>query len=207
MTDPDPLDPDRLVALISSRICHDLVNPLSAISNGVELLGMAPDGALGPEFDLIKDSVENANARVRFFRVAFGASADGDMLEASEIDGILSAMSKGMRQTFDWMVPEAVKRTEAKLCFLLIQCLETALPYGGAVRITREGPVWKLSAQAERFADIDALWRIITHADDAGNLPPAQVHFALTASEQDKQARRIDLVQDATSVNLTIRPA
>ncbi len=64
-----------LAALLGSRICHDLISPLGAIGNGVELLAMS--GQSGPEMAMIEDSVRNANARIRFFRMAFGpASAD-----------------------------------------------------------------------------------------------------------------------------------
>jgi histidine phosphotransferase ChpT len=63
----------ELTSLIGSRICHDLISPLGAIGNGVELLAMS-EVAKGPEMSLIAESVENANARIRFFRVAFGAA-------------------------------------------------------------------------------------------------------------------------------------
>ena len=63
-----PHDPTELAALIGSRICHDLVSPIGAIGNGVELLAMA--GAAGPEVRLIAESVAAANARIRFFRIA-----------------------------------------------------------------------------------------------------------------------------------------
>jgi histidine phosphotransferase ChpT len=70
------LSPRDLTSLIGSRICHDLISPLGAIGNGVELLAMSGT-APGPEMDLISQSVENANARIRFFRVAFGAARGG----------------------------------------------------------------------------------------------------------------------------------
>ncbi|WP_186826966.1 histidine phosphotransferase family protein [Shimia ponticola] len=207
MTDPKPLTAEELVALVSSRICHDLVNPLGAISNGVELLDMAPDGAFGPEITLIRDSVQNANARLRFMRIAFGACQKGDMLDVSDISTTLDAMSAGMRQTIQWTPTDRVPRSEVKLCFLLLQCLETAMPFGGAVVVSKSDAVWTLNARAERFAEIGPLWRIITHADDVDNLAAAQVHFALAGAEQDAQAKRIDIVQDTGSIHVSIHPA
>lgn len=57
-----------LPALIGSRICHDLISPIGAINNGLELLNMAGTGAApGPELELIGQSVESASARIRFF--------------------------------------------------------------------------------------------------------------------------------------------
>ncbi|HMS96693.1 MAG TPA: histidine phosphotransferase, partial [Tabrizicola sp.] len=63
-------DQPDLAALIASRICHDLISPLGAIGNGVELLAME---RAGPELDLLSESVAHANARIRLFRISFGA--------------------------------------------------------------------------------------------------------------------------------------
>jgi histidine phosphotransferase ChpT len=68
-----------LTALVGSRICHDLVSPLGAIGNGVELLGLTGI-APSPEMALIVESVENANARLRFFRIAYGAAGTDQRL-------------------------------------------------------------------------------------------------------------------------------
>ncbi|MEP3017383.1 MAG: histidine phosphotransferase, partial [Tateyamaria sp.] len=54
----------NLGALIGSRICHDLISPIGAINNGLELLGMSNERE-GPELDLISESVGNASARIR----------------------------------------------------------------------------------------------------------------------------------------------
>jgi histidine phosphotransferase ChpT len=74
-----PIDEVDLCALIGSRLCHDLVSPVGAIGNGVELLSMEGAGAPMPagaaELSLVRESVENAQARLRFFRIAFGDAA------------------------------------------------------------------------------------------------------------------------------------
>ena len=89
--------PSDLNDLIGSRICHDLISPLGAISNGLELLAMSQDMS-GPEVSLISESVDNANARIRFFRIAFGSSSPGQMTGANEIASILRDMSSGCRR-------------------------------------------------------------------------------------------------------------
>lgn len=65
-----PNTPD-IAALVSARICHDLISPIGAIGNGVELL-MLDKAAASPEMDLISESVTQASARIRFFRLAYG---------------------------------------------------------------------------------------------------------------------------------------
>ena len=89
-------DKPDLAALIGSRICHDLISPIGAIGNGVELMLM--DGApKAPELALISESVANANARIRFFRVAFGAATGDQRIAAPEVLSILSDLTKGGR--------------------------------------------------------------------------------------------------------------
>jgi histidine phosphotransferase ChpT len=122
-----------LNALLGSRICHDLISPLGAIGNGVELLAMSGINA-APEIALISESVENANARIRFFRVAFGASSPGQMVGRPEIMSILNDMTKGGRLDIDWRPTDDVLRAQVKLAFLLLQCLESA-----SIRPTRSG--------------------------------------------------------------------
>jgi histidine phosphotransferase ChpT len=77
-------DPIDLAALIGSRICHDLISPIGAIGNGVELLML--DGAgHGPEMALIAQSVTHANARIRFFRVAYGIASTDQRIARTEV--------------------------------------------------------------------------------------------------------------------------
>ena len=67
---PNPTTPN-LTALLDSRICHDLINPSGAIGNGIELLGLAGVSE-GEEMTLVSGSVENATAKLKFLRLAFG---------------------------------------------------------------------------------------------------------------------------------------
>ena len=82
----------NLAALIGSRICHDLISPIGAISNGLELLELA-GAAQSPELDLIGESVSNAEARIRFFRIAYGYAND-QMIGPAEVTPILNSLNK-----------------------------------------------------------------------------------------------------------------
>ena len=136
-----------LVALLGSRICHDLISPISAIGNGVELMMMS--GAVpGPELTLISESVSSAKARIRFFRIAFGAAEAGQRVASAEIRSILDDMTRGGRLKIAWEVPGDVDRPMVKLAFLALQCLETALPYGGRVRVAEAAGRWQIAAEA-----------------------------------------------------------
>ncbi|MEO0665524.1 MAG: histidine phosphotransferase family protein [Pseudomonadota bacterium] len=196
---------DRLTPLVGSRICHDLINPLGAISNGVELLAMTP-GAGGPEIALISESVEAANARIGFFRVAYGATSPTQVLEDAEISQILNAMSVGGRQRLKWSAPGSHPRQEVRLIFLLIQCLETAMPQGGQIEVTGHKAAWTIRGLGERLAEIPHLWDIVTKGAELADLAAAHVQFALVAMLQEEMGLMIDRAQSDGQIILRVRP-
>jgi histidine phosphotransferase ChpT len=196
--------PDRpdLSALIGSRICHDLISPIGAIGNGVELLMM--DGvAKGPEIALIAESVANANARIRFFRVAFGAASRDQRIGRGEVVSILEDITRGGRLVIEWQGPQDMARREVKLAFLAIQTGETAMPYGGRIRIERGEPRWTVTAQATRMRIDTAVWEVLTNPGAATDLTPALVHFALLPEEAARQARRLAVELRETEIRIT----
>lgn len=200
-----------LTALLGSRICHDLISPLGAIGNGVELMMMTP-GHSGPELTLIAESVTNANARIRFFRIAFGAAEVGQTIPRGEVRTILDDMTRGGRLKIEWAMPDGVSRRDVKLVFLLIQCLEVALPYGGQIRIRAlpgdDG--WTIEAEAARMKVDPALWSRLTRlqiGEDIGaDLDPAQVQFALAAIELCKRGLRISPTVTENQLTMRIEP-
>ncbi len=185
----------ELNALIGSRICHDLISPLGAIGNGVELLSMSGVTA-APEITLIAESVENANARIRFFRIAFGAANRDAMLGASEVVKVLNDMYRGNRIRVDWRIAEDTRRMEAKLAFLILQCFETALPWGGKVAVTRNSETWSIFGTGDRIKIDDDLWTLFNKPSSHAEVSASNVHFALVAPTAASAGRTV-----RTSVN------
>ncbi len=183
-------DKPDLAALIGSRICHDLISPIGAIGNGVELLMM--DGAAQtPELALIAESVASANARIRFFRVAYGAAGSDQRIARGEVAGIIADMTRGGRLQVEWISPMELPRREVKLAFLLLQCLETAMAYGGKVRIEKGDGSWAIQAEAPRLRIDPALWEVLTERHAPPGIGAGQVHFALVPEELRAQGRRL----------------
>lgn len=181
----------ELNALIGSRICHDLISPLGAIGNGVELLSMSGMQA-APEMSLITESVENANARIRFFRIAFGAASEDAQIGRTEVVRVLADLYKGNRLRIEWRVAEDTMRREAKLAFLLLQCFESALPWGGKVAVTKSGSSWSIFGTADRIKIDQPLWDMIADPFADTEISASNVHFALlfpTAQSCGKQVR------------------
>lgn len=179
-----------LSALLGSRICHDLISPLGAIGNGIELLSMSGLPA-SPELDLITQSVENANARIRFFRIAFGAALPSQIIGSSEVTGVLDDVSRGGRVRYDWRPKGDLPRPIVKLAFLLFQCLESAMPRGGRVSINRSQSDWSVRANADRFNIDPALWSLVIAPDALAELTPSDVHFPLVAPAAQAAGRTL----------------
>jgi histidine phosphotransferase ChpT len=180
-----------LNALLGSRICHDLISPIGAISNGIELL-MMDGGGRTPELALIVDAVANANARIRFFRVAFGVSGSSEQrIGRSEVTGILGDLHRGGRLSIDWQTPPDLSRREVKLAFLAIQCLESAMPQGGIVTAEKGEARWTIRGEASRLNVEPDLWEVLSNPAAHPDLGANRVHFALLREEMARQHRRL----------------
>lgn len=192
-----------LNALLGSRICHDLISPLGAIGNGVELLLMS--GLSGaPEIALISESVENANARVRFFRIAFGAASEGQMTGRAEIVSILNGITKGGRLTIEWLPLEDCLRNDVKLIFLLLQCFETAMPFGGSISVKTTDTGWAVKGRAERLKPDEALWSVFSGGNPGDALSSSTVHFALASTMAQAMGRPIQVSFGPTTLDAVL---
>lgn len=195
-------DRQALADLIGSRICHDLISPLGAISNGLELMTMSGVAA-SPEMDLIAESIASANSKIRFFRVAYGRAPLGAMLARSEILSVLGDYFHRGRLTIGWQPTRELQRREVKLAFLALQCLETALPFGGDIQITCDDGHWALTACAERLRLVPENWDILKGHDQDQEIPAASVQFMLLAILTE--FRNPALAVDTSDTSVTIR--
>lgn len=178
-----------ITALIGSRICHDLISPVGAISNGVELLAMS-GGDTSPELSLISESVENANARVKFFRIAFGMASPGQKTGNQEMIGTLKGLTS-RRMSYEWHPSEDKPREEVKLACLMLMCLETALPRGGVIKVRCENDQWILCARADRLDPSPDLWARLGAISDIDGLKASEVQFLLAPLQAQSLGRRI----------------
>ncbi len=190
-----------LASLIGSRICHDLISPIGAIGNGLELLSMS--GAGGPEVALISDSVSNANARIRFFRIAFGYASPDQGTSRSEITAILQDIYGQTRLKVEWNVPSDCHRQEAKAAFLALQCLESALPFGGDVSVSRGDGAWHFTGRSTKLKFDPEIWACLSGSAPLADLDPKHVHFALLPEALSRLGRTITLHQDESLITLS----
>ncbi|MEH6832554.1 histidine phosphotransferase family protein [Sulfitobacter sp.] len=188
--------------LIGSRICHDLISPVGAINNGIELIQMTAP-SLGPEMALISESVTNASARIRFFRIAFGA-AGKQMVGRTEITSILKDVYANTRLTAVWGPDEAQPRQRLRLTFLALLCMETGMPYGGRIEVSQDGDHIIIKGHADKFKIEETLWKILDGTQSFDDpLRPAQVQFGFLPFLAAQDGFTIDV--EANDERVTIR--
>lgn len=191
-----------LVALVGSRICHDLINPLGAVGNGLELMQQAGQGG-SPEFGLVSDSLSRAAGRIRFFRIAFGLAQPGAVLSRRVIAGAIDECYRGGRLSVVWRPAAEVPRQQAKLAFLGLLCLETALPHGGEIAIECRGLDWHLTAQGPRVIAGTPAWAHLEDPRAGFDASPADVQFVLLAGEIAEAGRHLSVERAADSLSMT----
>lgn len=136
---PDALE---LAALLCSRVCHDLISPVGAIVNGLEVLDDNPK----PEdrefaLDLIRKSAKTASARLQFCRLAFGAAGSA----GAQIDlGDAQTMAKGHIEdgkiTITWNLPRLLlPKNRVKLLLNMLIIAQQTIPRGGTLTIDPVG--------------------------------------------------------------------
>jgi histidine phosphotransferase ChpT len=136
-----------LASLLCSRLCHDLMSPVGALNNGIELMADEQDPEMRERcVELLADSAKATANKLKFFRLAFGAGGGfADLIDANEakvaLEGIFGAER---RIELGWMVtPEKLSKGALKLLLNLALIAGDALVRGGRLDVgaetTREG--------------------------------------------------------------------
>ncbi|WP_179379575.1 histidine phosphotransferase family protein [Jannaschia marina] len=200
---PPPEGAPDLLALLGSRLCHDLVNPIGAVSNGLELLEMTPgDGK--EEMALIRGSLDAAMARIRFFRLAFGAGAEDAEIPAREVRATLEAMYAQTRTRILWTDAEARPRSEVRLACLALCCIEVATPWGATVEVLRNEAAWVLHVDAERLRIDQLLWQSLGRGPLPPDLKGAEVQFGILAQLSRRLRRPVSVSADERHLSLIV---
>lgn len=140
-THPSDLE---LAALISSKICHDVINPVGAIYNGLEILNEEEDAeAKSYALDVIRNVTEQASARLQFARFAFGAAGSaGSVIDLSTAEQISRGFVGKAKHRLVWSGPAGhLAKDRAKLLLNLVAAALTALPRGGEIQVEIIGPL------------------------------------------------------------------
>ena len=134
----------ELAALISSKICHDVINPVGAIYNGLEILDEDDDAqAKSYALNVIRNVTEQASARLQFARFAFGAAGSAgtmiDLHTAEQISRGFIGITQGKHKLTWRGAPGHMVKDKVKLLLNLVACSVTALPRGGEIDVAMGG--------------------------------------------------------------------
>jgi len=180
----------EFASLLCSRLCHDLLSPVGAMNNGIELLADEQDPEMRERvIELLADSARASADRLKFFRLAFGAGGGfGETLDANEVKAAVEGLVRGnARITLGWMVEmPVIPKTAAKILLNLVMVAFDALVRGGTldvgvegseVVVRSEGPRIVLDAEIREVlangqgpvtSRTSAVWLTRRLADDAG---------------------------------------
>jgi histidine phosphotransferase ChpT len=132
---PDALE---LAALLCSRVCHDLISPVGAIVNGLEVLDDNPK----PEdrefaLDLIRKSAKTASARLQFCRLAFGAAgSSGAQIDLGDAQNMSRGHLEDARTTINWNLPRLLlPKNRVKLLLNMLVIAQQTIPRGGTIAV------------------------------------------------------------------------
>ena len=144
-----------LASLLCSRLCHDLMSPVGALNNGIELLADETDPDMRDKcLELLADSARASANKLKFFRLAFGAAGGfGDAIDTHEAQAALEGLFGPERRIeLGWVVADGkLPKGAVKLLLNLALLAGDALVRGGRLDVgaeTREGEL-ELAVRAE----------------------------------------------------------
>ena len=132
---PDSLD---LAALLCSRVCHDLISPVGAIVNGLEVLEDDNDESTKTfALDLIKKSARQASARLQFCRLAFGAAGSaGAQIDLGDAESVARGFLEDDKTKLAWNLPRLLlPKNRVKLLLNLLLLGGQTIPRGGTMTV------------------------------------------------------------------------
>jgi len=138
MSGPVSLDSLDLAALLCSRVCHDLISPVGAIVNGLEVLEDDNDESTKNfALDLIKKSARQASARLQFCRLAFGAAGSaGAQIDLGDAENVARGFLEDDKTKLAWNLPRVLlPKNRVKLLLNLLLLAGQTIPRGGAMTI------------------------------------------------------------------------
>lgn len=131
----------HILELLSSKICHDLISPIGAINNGVELLGEMGADSGAEVTDLIAYSAQQASGKLQAYRMAYGAGGADANLKPEDVYNTFQAFIGGnekLKQDWNPRAPLGPDPRPKGYCKILMACLLQAadcLPKGGVISI------------------------------------------------------------------------
>ena len=194
-----------LAAYLCSRVCHDLISPVGAIVNGLEVLAEDDAEMHGFAMDLIKKSAVQASAKLQFARIAFGAAGSaGSEIDLADAEAVTRGLLAGSKTELAWSAPPAVMvKDKVKLLLNLVLTAQQAIPRGGTISITVDAdpssPLFTLRCSGDG-ARLPAAAAFFAGADDATPIDAHSIQPYFASLIARETGMRVSLALDAQTV-------
>jgi histidine phosphotransferase ChpT len=205
----------ELAALVASRICHDIINPVGAIMNGLEMLDEDDDPkARDYALHVIRNVTEQASARLKFARLAYGANQSAgdsvDVKAAQEAAHDVLASQPKSKHALTWRMPAGfMGKDHAKLLLNLVTLAVTALPKGGDIEVVAAGdlaaPQISLRCKGTDARPPQHLNEILSSS--APQVTSLNVQAYYTVRIARSVGKRIDVVKEGADIVISARAA
>lgn len=188
MTNLQLLDDLDLAALLCSRVCHDVISPVGAIANGLEVLEEEDDEEMRKiAMDLVTRSAKQASAKLQFCRLAFGAAGSaGASIDLGEAGDVARMFVGEEKVTLDWQAPRETRpKQEVKLLLNMMLMGMSAVPRGGTVTVASSSGLMEVRAAGEHAKIPERSQSLLAGTVEASELDArlVQVYYATRLAE------------------------
>jgi len=128
----------RVLELLASRLCHDLISPIGAVNNGLELLEDEESGMADDALELSIKSARRAADLLQTYRVALGGAGNQPSFRLADARALAASILEGGKIRLDWPAEQdatAVPIGMAKLALNLVMLAGECLPRGGSIAV------------------------------------------------------------------------
>ena len=184
----------RVLELLCGRLCHELISPIGAINNGVELLDEDDPEFVKEAMTLIGQSARKAGQRLQFYRFAYGTV--GGASSGAAVDG--RALSRGLLEggkvQCDWSSESSglTLQWQRLACNMLVLALEV-LPRGGSVLVRPLERGVAVTAEADTINASAELQSVLAGAVAVDVLTARTVHGFYTMRLAEQMGARLRL--------------
>ena len=190
----------RIAELLASRLCHDLVGPIGAVNNGMELLVDDEFGMADDALQLASTSARRAADSLQFFRLAYGMAGSRVGGELSELRNLAEAHLKPTKAELMWSdvtLPEGAPDDLGKLLLNMIELGQETLPRGGSLTVGLSGGDGSVTVEiiaagegAQMRPETEAVLSSATSLDE---LTPRNVHGHFTALVAERLGGKLSI--------------
>jgi len=207
----------RILEILTSKVCHDLISPIGAVNNGVEFMQEMGIEDAGDGLDLIAFSAQQASAKLTAYRMAYGAGGADNSIKPEDVYNIIQdIVGAEDKISQDWDKDAPIGLNEATferptgfgkilICGLLLAM--DCLPKGGVLSVTHDGDQdFTVFAKGENSDFRDGTHSALSLETSSDTLEPKNVHPYVMGLLADQYGFSVKLDNvDDTTVSIAVR--